>query len=423
MKRILLILWLLNSLLASFAQSSCASVDYRRAMLKLNPELNGKMDEIEAFTRNIQNYRSSTTNGLKPIAAPALTNIPVVVHILYNTSAQDISDAQVLSQIAVLNRDYTRQNADTGNAAPVFRQVAANCGFHFELAKVDTNGIATSGIVRKRTSVVAFGIDDGIKFSSMGGDDAWDRDKYLNIWVGNLENSVLGYSSVVGGPAANDGVVILYSAFGEGGSAAAPFNLGRTATHEIGHWLNLIHTWGDADCGNDLVADTPPQETADYGSPTGVKISCNNAPYGDMYTNFMDFTNDNTMNLFTNGQNARMHALFAPGGPRYALLFSNVLNSTALSQTDTAAVHTDASANRDILLFPNPATSMVTVQIPDNYPLGATLEVYNQVGQKMMSTFVDQPQMELNVSLLARGVYFVKLREGGRGSISRLVKL
>ncbi len=423
MRRVLLLSLLLITQFFVFAQKDCRTAEYRQQLINNNPQMTAKIAAIEAFTQELQKSRRTVTNGNTTGATiPSVITIPVVVHIVYNSPAQNISDAQVLSQIDVLNKDYARQNADTNNTPVVFRQFAANCGFRFELARVDTMGYATTGIVRKHTAITAFTIDDKIKFSSMGGDDGWDKDRYLNMWVGNLSAGILGYSSVVGGPKENDGVVVLYSAFGVGGSAVAPFNKGRTATHEIGHWLNLIHTWGDADCGDDHVADTPPQATADRGCPSGVLVSCNNAPYGDMYTNYMDFTNDDCMNIFTTGQSERMQALFAPGGERYAILSSNVLTATPLNPPDSLSIPTDI-VNQRMSVYPNPATSLVFVQLNEDTDIGSTLEMYNQVGQRVMTTTVTGLQMQLNVSALGKGIYYIKIRDSKTGGIAKLVKL
>ena len=149
-----------------------------------------------------------------------------------------------------------------------------------------------------------------VKFAASGGAEAWPADRYLNIWVCHL-NDLLGYAQFPGGPPQTDGVVIDYRAFGTVGTATAPFNLGRTATHEVGHWLNLFHIWGDdgGGCGGtDQVDDTPNQGGPNTGSPSFPHITCGNAPNGDMFINFMDYVDDRTMVMFTIGQVERMHA-------------------------------------------------------------------------------------------------------------------
>jgi len=170
-----------------------------------------------------------------------------------------------------------------------------------------------------------------MKSSTTGGTNAWNTGQYLNIWVCNLSNNTLGYAQFPGGAAATDGVVILTTAFGRYGSASAPFNLGRTATHEVGHWLNLRHIWGDASCGNDFVSDTPTQQAANTGCPSFPKRTCGNTTNGDMFMNYMDYTDDACMYMFSTGQSSRMNALFAAGGARASLTTS--LGGTAPGTT------------------------------------------------------------------------------------------
>jgi hypothetical protein len=355
---------------------------------------------------------------------PPVITIPVVIHVVYNSPTQNISDAQIYSQVAVLNRDYGKQNADTSEIPSYYNSVAANCGFRFALANLDTNGNATTGIIRVHTNVHSFDINDYVKYSSEGGDNAWDRDRYLNIWVCNLTGGILGYSSVVGGPAVTDGVTINYTAFGTLGTAAAPFNLGRTATHEIGHWLNLIHTWGDAFCGDDEVGDTPPQQQATTGDPSGEIVTCNNGPYGNMYMDYMDFTNDMGMHMFTYGQRDRMRTVFDQGGARYPILSSNALMGITLSSTTDSILASGEVLVRNISVYPNPATSAsgATVLLNDGTSPGSLLNVYNQMGQKVMTVRITGPSIRLDVSSLTTGLYFLRVNDGNAHDIARLMK-
>ena len=147
-----------------------------------------------------------------------------------------------------------------------------------------------------------------MKRTANGGDDAWNSTQYLNLWSCNMSGGILGYAQFPGGTASTDGVVILYSAFGRTGTVSAPYNKGRTATHEVGHWLNLRHIWGDANCGSDLVNDTPTHNTANYGCPTYPHLStCTGTPT-EMTMNYMDYTDDACMYMFTTGQSTRMTA-------------------------------------------------------------------------------------------------------------------
>lgn len=245
-----------------------------------------------------------------------MVTIPVVVHVVYRTAEENISDAQIQSQMQVLNDDFRRLNSDANNTW----SQAADAEIEFCLATVDPNGNPTNGITRTSTTVNGFGTNDAVKFTSQGGIDAWPRDSYLNFWVCNIGGGILGYAQFPGGAAATDGVVNDYRYTGTNGTATAPFNLGRTATHEVGHWLNLRHIWGDGGCGvDDFVADTPESDAPNYGCAAG-HTSCGSA---DMIENYMDYSNDACMNLFTQGQKTRMQALFAPGGFRASLLSSN----------------------------------------------------------------------------------------------------
>ncbi|MBL7807887.1 MAG: hypothetical protein JNN28_08745, partial [Saprospiraceae bacterium] len=279
----------------------------------------------------------------------AVVTIPVVVHVVWYNNAQNISDAEIQSQIDVLNADFRRTNADAGNTPAAFQGVAADCEINFCMATQDPSGNATNGIQRRQTTVNGFSTNDNVKFFNTGGLDVWDRDKYLNIWVCNLSGGLLGYAQFPGGPASTDGVVCDYAYFGTINSTP-PFDKGRTATHEVGHWLNCYHIWGDdgSSCsGTDNVGDTPNQADENYGCPTFPQVSCSNGPNGDMFMNYMDYTDDACMNVFTTGQKNRMQSLFSAGGARVALASSpgcepasgnncdapTGLNATAITQT------------------------------------------------------------------------------------------
>ncbi|MFD2785064.1 GEVED domain-containing protein [Hymenobacter rubripertinctus] len=294
----------------------CSTMENLAAQLAADPAMAQRMAAIENRTQQF------VDNPVAKRTAATIT-IPVVVHVLYSTSAQNISDAQIQSQLTVLNEDFTKTNADVSKTPSAFAGLAANANIQFVLAKQTPSGATTSGIERKSVTTASWGTDDKMKKASTGGLDAWDATKYLNLWVCNLSGGVLGYAQFPGGTVATDGVVILSSAFGKGGSSSAPFNLGRTATHEVGHWLNLRHIWGDANCGNDLVSDTPTQQTSNYSCPSFPRVTCSNGPNGDMFMNYMDYVDDACMYMFSNGQSARMNALFASGGSRASLLTSN----------------------------------------------------------------------------------------------------
>lgn len=295
----------------SFAQRSCHTMENHERLLQENPNHAIQLQEIENFTSNA--IASGQVNIEK-----AVINIPVVVHVLYNTTAQNVSDAQIQSQLTVLNNDFRKLNSDWTNTPSTFTSLVADCEFNFCLATVSPTGASTTGIIRKSTTVTSFSTNDAMKYASQGGSDAWPTGQYLNLWVCNLSGGILGYAQFPGGASATDGVVINYTAFGTTGTAAAPFNKGRTATHEVGHWLNLRHIWGDATCGNDLVTDTPVHNTSNYACPSHPKTNtCGTS--AEMFMNYMDYTDDACMYMFSSGQKARMQALFVTGGARESL--------------------------------------------------------------------------------------------------------
>ncbi len=301
----------------SFAQRNCGSAHHHEVLLQKDPSMKAKSESIERHTAQWAS-KSNKTN--------AVITIPVVVHVLYNTATQNISDAQIQSQIDVLNEDFRKLNADRTNVPSAFSALAVDAQLNFCLAKRDPNGAATTGITRTSTSKTAFDASlDDAKSSTTGGKTAWPSGQYLNLWVvpsikDGTDTGILGYAQFPGGATATDGVVIGYNYFGRTGTVSAPYNKGRTATHEVGHWLNLRHIWGDANCGSDLVSDTPTQQTANYGCPTYPHATCSNT--SDMFMNYMDYVDDACMYMFSAGQSTRMSALFATGGARASLATS-----------------------------------------------------------------------------------------------------
>jgi len=302
------------------AHRECATMEVLAAQIAADPSL---ATRLQAIDQQAAAYAAKkAANPTQRTTLEAFVTIPVVVHVLHNTDAQDITDEQVQSQIKVLNDDFHKLNTDLSKVPAAFAPLIGDAGVQFVLAKQDPSGKATTGIVHKSTPALSFDSSDKMKYSSSGGDDAWPAASYLNLWCCNLGGGLLGYAQFPGGAPATDGVVILYSAFGSGGSAVKPYDLGRTATHEVGHWLNLRHIWGDARCGNDQVADTPTQQTSNYGCPTFPHVTCSNGANGDMFMNYMDYTDDACMQMFSSAQGDRMDALFASGGTRASLLTS-----------------------------------------------------------------------------------------------------
>ena len=289
----------------------CGAMQVHQWLLESEPAFRKNMVELE------RNIRSQLRTAMEECSIPY--QISVVVHVVYQNASQNISKSQITSQIKVLNQDFRSKNPDRSKTPAVWKGLAIDPMIEFALATKDPTGKPTDGITRTATTQSGFEDDDKVKFDVSGGANVWPTDRYLNIWVCQLNGGLLGYAQFPGGPKKSDGVVILHSAFGTNGSARAPFNKGRTTTHEVGHFLNLRHIWGDTeDCsGSDLVADTPNAETPNYGKPTFPHISCSNGPQGDMFMNYMDYVDDDAMVMFTAGQVARMRATLE--GPRKSL--------------------------------------------------------------------------------------------------------
>lgn len=242
-----------------------------------------------------------------------LAIIPVVVHVVH-TNPNIVSDAQINTKIGILNEDYRAANTDKSLVASCFTSLIADARIEFQLAVRDPDCNPTNGITRTTTTVQSFPMGgDPVKSAASGGHDPWPRDKYLNIWVCN-GSGYMGYARFPGCAAAIDGVVIDHETFGTTATASGG-TLGRSTTHEIGHWLNLRHIWGDdgtACTGTDYVADTPNQagstpKTSSGACPSWPQTSCSNGPNGDLFYNHMDYTNHGCRVMFTTGQVTRMH--------------------------------------------------------------------------------------------------------------------
>jgi Pregnancy-associated plasma protein-A len=298
----------------------CESDAYNEALMAKDPVFKQNRDRIESLTSFF------TENYGKQLKTRAVVTIPVVFHVVYNTATQDVTDAQIAAQIKVLNDDYRKLNADINQVPTVFSGLESDMEVQFVLAKRTPAGAATTGIERRQTTVTGFATDNTMKSFATGGLDAWDAQKYLNIWTCNLTGGILGYAQFPGGADATDGVVIRNGTLP--GGTSAPYNLGRTATHEVGHWLNLFHTFrGGCDrkstSGGDLVDDTPYVRAASYGCPRRLSNSCSNDAAPDMTMNYMDYVDDVCMFMFTQGQKVRTQSIFSAGGSRVNILTSN----------------------------------------------------------------------------------------------------
>ena len=270
---------------------SCGAMAAHMMLLERFPAFRAAQMRLEATT-----LRRRETGF--DAAKVKLVTIKTVVNVVDKTTDQNISDAQIKSQFKAMNKDFRATNPDRNQTPTPWKGLVSDVRLQFKLVKV----------TRTKTTKSGFGVDDAVKKASTGGIPPFSPKTHLNLWVCALTGGLLGYAQFPGGPTATDGVVINYRAFGTMGAAEAPFDKGRTATHEIGHYFNLRHIWGDTpDCsGSDMVADTPNCAGPNFGTPSWPVVTCNNGPNGDMFMNYMDYTDDKAMFMFTAQQVIRM---------------------------------------------------------------------------------------------------------------------
>ena len=409
-KRYTLAIFLLlsSSLFAQTTRNRCNSTSYRAAQIAENPALAAAYENARLTAAAYANTPQA--------ALRSVITIPVVVHIVYKTAAENISDVQVATQLAALNEDFAGMNADSVRIPSVFKPRFAHPNIQFCLAKRTPAGIATTGIIRKTTTRASFTDDDAVKKANTGGDNAWDASKYLNLWVCNLGTDLLGYAQYPGGLAATDGVVIHYKFFGRGGSAEAPYNQGRTGTHEIGHWFGLDHIDGDATCGNDNIADTPTQNTLNYDCPTFPQITCNNGPNGDMFMNYMDYVDDACMQMFTIGQDAVIEA---------------TINTTRQSLQNSlgcllpTATEQEAFASLNATIQPNPTNAVTTILLQATRAEILQINLYDAVGRlsfsQLTQTTEGRNEIRLDLAHLPSGSYALSMQTPTQFGSQKLV--
>ena len=400
-----------------FAQKRCNVEEYVNKQLYEDISLKEKLEQVEVFTRERASSPGTRqrVNGLQEIIT-----IPVVFHILYHTPEQNIDRTSLEHLIAALNRDFNKRNTDTSNIPSVFKPYAAAMGFEFKIATMDSRGFGTSGVVRKYTPISYWMSDDKMKFNASYGDDAWDSKSYLNIWICNMKD-VLGYSTFPGMDPKKDGVVLsLEDVFNPRGTTPAVNDL-RTVVHEVGHWVNLYHIWGEGYCGDDKVDDTPKQSSYTPGCPSGTRVTCSNGPVGDMYMNFMDFTDDVCMDMFTKGQRKRARILFEPGGPRNSILYSKGLNTSAVQAEELPNFYPKWLYAQ---VYPNPAATTIKIYYEyDERWIGRKLEILDMSGRIVLSKTIDSKIETIDVSRLTAGVYFIRAEKEGEKLHAKFIKL
>lgn len=338
------------------------------------------------FNQKVEEFKAQSAQGKNQMAN---YTIPVVVHVIHagqNPGVYpNLSQTQINSQITVLNKDYSGTGLGVSSLPAVFAGLVSNCNVTFCMAALDPNGVALAeaGIDRVNYTTISGAtnpasaatpnaimslMDNVIKPATI-----WDPVRYLNIWVSDVSTAaqLLGYATFPAGSglnglsgfgsSTNDGVWVWGRSFGTNGTAFSPYNQGRTATHEVGHWLGLRHTWGDANCGTDFCNDTPPGQTSNFGCKshpfnTGV---CSGNTTGEMFQNFMDYSDDACLALFTPDQRTRIQTAMANGIYRSQLTASSATLCNLQPLAPTAAFSaTNESCVDSTVVFTNQSTGV-----------------------------------------------------------------
>ncbi|THU36124.1 T9SS type A sorting domain-containing protein [Niastella caeni] len=324
---------------------------------KKNPALQAR---FEAQTQNMRQAINQRKAQLQQLRTEATTiYIPIVFHIVL-TNPSVVTDAQIQNQVEQMNKDFAGLNADSTLIPAAFKPLFAKTNIQFRMAQRTPNNEPATGIERTTTTHASFNINDNsVKYASLGGADAWDNKRFFNVWITDLSNGYLGYATFPGsGPDAEDGVVIKYTSL-PGGSA--PYNKGRTLVHETGHFFYLYHIWGDENgcSGTDFIDDTPNQGTFTSGCPSGAvrTDACTATAPGIMYQNFMDYTDDACMVMYTLDQQERMETSLSLY--RASLMTSNGADPVLAFNLDAAA----KSINTPLQRICNPSfTPVITLR-------------------------------------------------------------
>ncbi len=373
----------------------CGTMEWLNGAFQRYP---GYRQQFEANERRLNDFVKQKIEEYRnnPSARTQSTiYIPVVFHVVLNAAGQAaITDAMIQAQLDTLNHDFAGLNGDSTNIPAEFQAVRGHGNIQFCLAQRTPLDLPTNGIVRVTSNTISSGPggSDPVKSTAAGGSDTWDATRFLNIWVCNLPGGLLGYATFPpgapsGSPLGEQGVVVLAQSLP--GGTAAPYNKGRTLTHEAGHFFNLYHIWGDATCGNDLVDDTPQQSNATFGCPSGTLSSgcaASPTPPGRMYQNFMDYTDDACMTMFSIGQNVRSEAsitLF-----RASLLTSNGCTAPPPAAGNDSRISAIITPANGLSTACTSVTPIVTIQnLGSNTLTSATINVRVNGGSPITSNW------------------------------------
>ncbi len=370
----------------TFIDHRCGTADAERALRDQDPVA---FDLMKA--QKEQQLQNWIANNYDANAKKAVIVVPVVVQIWESTSS--VPDSRVAQQLQRLNEDFGRSNSDASNTPSAFSGV--DCEIQFCLATKDPNGNSTTGIVRKTAN--------GSPASYTA--DLWNTNNYLNIYVYDIGGSTLGFTFTAA-TAPNNAVHISTPYFGNTGGQ---FGMGRTATHEVGHWFNLEHIWGGGNgCGSDYCSDTPRQSGDNYGCPNYPSTSScggsSNAPNGDMFMNYMDYVNDNCMNAFTANQKTRMIAAINNNRP-------SLLNSSASKCVYTTGAEEITNNLAQVSVYPNPSVGTINIDLVEK--VNSTISVFNVLGEEVYNESNNSHLVTVDLNNNPNGVYFVTIKSEG----------
>jgi hypothetical protein len=398
----------------------------------------GTMDNItaqdianfeDAIAPHVAAYIQSQINNGNPEVS---YNIPTIVHIIHNSnenvgSGRNISATRVVEQLQVLNDDFRRTNADKTNTPSYFTGVAADCEVNFCLVTRYPSGHPSAGQIlpEKGINRVSAASISGVSNTSSGYSMStidntikpatfWNPAEVMNIWVCQLQSGLLGYATFPGtGFNSTQGTVIGYQYFGLTGGS---YGLGRTTTHEIGHFLGLYHIWGDdngACSGSDQCSDTPNQANATGGCPSGKKTDACTSGNGIMYQNYMDYSNDACMNIFTEKQKARIQSTLATSTYRKTL---NSFSATLCAPTSVD----DIQGVDGISIYPNPTKNMINI----NFTIikNSEISIFNMLGEVVyLTNSFSKNSISVDMSNQPNGVYFVRVKTNDKLTTQKVI--
>lgn len=379
------------------AQDRCA-FDQVYEQLSQHPSFVASQAQMNQNIKDLPNAKSQT-----------VIVIPTVVHVIYKNQTENVSSAQIQSQLDILNEDFRKLNADTTNVEQGFSK--ADVGIEFCLAKRDPAGNKTTGITKTTTTIDDVCDLNSTQYFQLA--PIWNPDHYLNIWVCDINNVIAGYAFPPNQIARNrDGLVIQYENFGNTGSVSPPYDQGRTATHEIGHWFNLSHPWGNGSIpscsADDGISDTPNQGVIYNGCPSAPQQSCGTK---DMLSNFMGYLDDRCMGNFTEGQKVRIRNIINNSRPD--LLLSKGCLPVGLSEN---------KLENEVLVYPNPVSNQLNVQLVNDQASIQSIELLNSSGKLMIletKSITNGYQIELEQ--LPDGLYFLRLKSNEAQVIKKLI--